>query len=67
MACDTNQLMNDARCWDACIPPGMMDAVLIGCLTQDQPFIPPTQPGIRGEGMNEFILDEGGFHILPES
>lgn len=65
MSCDPNELMNDARCWDCQIPPGMMSAVAIsGAMVES--WTSPTQPGIRGEGANEFILDEGGQHILPE-
>lgn len=65
MSCDPSELVNDARCWDSCIPPGYMAAVMIaGTIVEG--WTPPTQPGIRGEGTNEFILDEGGQHILPE-
>lgn len=63
--CDPSQLINDARCWDSCIPPGMMASVMIGCSLE--PFTPPMQLGIRGEGSDEFILDESGKQILPET
>lgn len=41
-----------------------MESAMVGCALETFTF--GTQPGIRGEGANEFIFGEGGETIIGE-
>lgn len=59
---DTDQLINDSRCYDSCIPQSLMIGIAIHTIKD---MLVETGDYILGEG-EEWFLGEGGERIIGE-